>query len=103
MTRYVALIAALLATACNKPDREERAISDAQAVAAVEAAQNREPPLVAVNLEPSVLASRKDLEALIFETGALKLTQGWRAQLVGDELRTRIAEVPLSTRLVPVG
>ena len=58
---------------------------------------------LAVNLEPSVLASRKDLEALIFETGAQKLTQGWRAQLVGDELRTRIAEVPLSTRLVPVG
>ena len=56
-----------------------------------------------VNLEPSVLASRKDLEALIFETGTQKLTQGWRAQLVGDELRTRIAEVPLSTRVMPVG
>lgn len=52
MTRYVALIAALLATGCTKQAPQERAISDAEAVAAVEAAQNREPPLVAVNLEP---------------------------------------------------
>lgn len=42
----------LLLSACEEAPAESPEVSDAQAVAAVEAAQNREPPLQAITLEP---------------------------------------------------
>lgn len=62
-----------------RPTLEQDAVLDAlQAVVRLRAAQNR--------LNPSVVASRKDLEWLLLEKTGGALREGWRQHLVGQEL-----------------
>ncbi|HLF96389.1 MAG TPA: ribonuclease D [Methylococcaceae bacterium] len=62
-----------------RPTLEQEAVLDAlQAVVRLRAVQNR--------LNPSSVASRKDLEWLLLEKTGGELREGWRHHLVGQEL-----------------
>lgn len=52
----------------------------------------------AVEVSPGLLASRRDLEALILGEPPPRLMQGWRRMVLGDALTARVAQVPLEQR-----
>ncbi|MSR15696.1 MAG: ribonuclease D [Gammaproteobacteria bacterium] len=56
---------------------------------------------IEVQVAPTLVASRKDLEALIFDDAPARLLTGWRAQLVGTALAERVSAIPLSERRIP--
>jgi ribonuclease D len=53
-----------------------------------------------INVAPTLIASRKDLEALLLEDAPSRLTTGWRASLIGTSLIDRVASVPIDDRRV---
>ncbi len=55
-----------------------------------------------VQVAPTLVASRKDLEALIFDEPPARLVSGWRASLLGTDLTSRVDAVPLVERRVLV-
>lgn len=44
-----------------------------------------------IDLDPSLLATRNDIEAFLAEDPAARLGEGWRAELVGDQIRSLVS------------
>jgi len=65
--------------AFKKTPQQEAVLDVLNAIVRVRAEQN--------SLNPSVLATRKDLEKLLFEDPGCVLLHGWRFSMVGEELR----------------
>jgi ribonuclease D len=51
-----------------------------------------------VQASATLIASRKDLEALILGAPSRRLLRGWRAALLGSTLEAKVAEYPLEAR-----
>ncbi len=63
----------------KKTPQQEAVLDVLNAIVRVRAEQN--------SLNPSILATRKDLEKLLFEDPDCALLHGWRSSMVGEELR----------------
>lgn len=62
----------------NKTPEQDALLDVLMAVVRLRAAEN--------SLNPTVIASRKDLERLLFDSANAKILHGWRKHLIGDEL-----------------
>ena len=68
--------------AVRKTVQQEAMLDALQAIVRLRAAKE--------SLNPAVLASKKELEGLILGTSESRLEQGWRSQMVGEELHAML-------------
>lgn len=55
-----------------------------------------------VQVAPTLIASRKDLEALVLGDPPSRLLTGWRGSLIGADLTARVVAVPLAERRLAI-